>query len=99
MLKHFTLMRKINRRQINFFAADIIPYIEFRPVTDWEYANVLPFMNTTIVNVPEFRALQFWIPLSELIANRKDAFFRAGFLFITTGTADAGVELELFDGV
>src|SRR5450631_342420 len=89
-------MGEINGRQINFFPAYVIPYIELRPVTDWKYAYVFPFLNLTIIDVPEFGPLPLGIPLSEFIPNRKYSFFGPGFFFVPSCSADAGIKSKFF---
>src|SRR5690606_31843504 len=83
---------EINRRQINVLAADVIPHIQFRPVTDGEYAYIFSFMYPSIVDVPQLRSLALGIPLPELIAYRKDTFLRTCLFFIPPRTADAGIK-------
>jgi hypothetical protein len=90
-------MREIDRRQFEFFAGDVLPHVELGPVRDRKHAHVFARMDARVVQVPEFRTLRFRIPLTEFVAERKDAFFRARFFFIATCAADAGVELVFGD--
>src|SRR6188768_1537652 len=99
MLDHFSFMSKIDRRQLYLLMTYIIPDIQFCPVTDWKYSYIFPFMNSTIIDVPKFGSLQFWIPLSKLISYRKDPFFGPRFFFITSCAADTTIKFEFFDRV
>src|SRR5687768_15589586 len=49
-----------------------------------------------IVGIPKFRTLKLRIPLAELITNRKYSFLCSCFFFITTCTANAGIEFKFF---
>ena len=51
----------------------------------------------TVVNSPKFWALSFWVPLTECIAMRINAFFGARPFFVAAGAAKHGVKFMLFD--
>ncbi|MCY1366338.1 hypothetical protein D9M69_532300 [compost metagenome] len=53
-------------------------------------------MDLPVEDIPEFRPLAFGIPLSELITNREDPFFRPCFFFVSPGAAYTGIETVLF---
>ena len=53
---------------------------------------------TPIENIPKFRSLVFWIPLSKFIPVAKKTFLGSRFFFISTAPAQTGVELILFNG-
>src|SRR5690606_5342808 len=89
---HVTLMRKIDGWQVDIFPADIIPNIQFRPVADGKYADVLPFVDASVVDVPQFGALAFRVPLPKFVAYGKDAFLCPRLLFVTPRTTDACIE-------
>ena len=53
---------------------------------------MFPFTVTTVIQIPEFRTLTTRVPLSELIAMRKDPFFGTRFLFVASSPSEDGVE-------
>ena len=66
-----------------------------------ENMRVFPLSNWTemdVVEVPDFRALIFWIPLAEAVAETEEAFLGAGLFFVAPCAADGAVELKLFNG-
>ena len=83
----------------NFFEVDVLPDIEFGPIREREDADGFAFIDAGVVEVPEFGALVFWVPLAELIAEGEDAFFGAGFFFFAACAAEGGVELVSAEGV
>src|SRR4051812_16281052 len=99
MRNHIPFMRKINGRQIDFFAADIIPDIKFSPIAYRKRPDVFPFLNLSIIDIPKFRSLPFWIPLTEFITYRKYSLLGPGFLFIPACTTDTGVKSKFFNRV
>ena len=99
MYEHFPFMSEIYRGQGNAFRPDITPNIEFRPITDREYTNILALVDASVIDIPQLRTLQFWIPFSKVVADRKDAFLGTGLFLIAPGAADAGIEFELGDGI
>src|SRR6218665_2705684 len=99
MLEHFPFMRKINRRQFDFFPADVIPYIQFGPVADRKYPYIFSFVNFTVVEVPQFRTLQLGVPLAKFIPYRKNPFLGPCLLLIPAGAANAGIKCKLFNGI
>src|SRR5690606_17195697 len=85
-------MSKIQGGHGNALTFNVIPDIQFRPVADREYPDVLALINSSIENIPELGALALRIPLSEFIPHGKYTFFRTGFLFIPACTANTGVK-------
>src|SRR5699024_10319305 len=77
----------------------IIPYIHFSPVTNWESTEMFTFKILSIEKVPKFRTLIFGIPLSEIVSMRKEALFRTCFFFITTASTNGTIHLILFNGI
>ena len=53
----------------------------------------------TVEQVPEFGALIFGVPLTEVIAVREKALLGTGFLFIASTATETGIVLMLFDGI
>src|SRR5690606_21982535 len=99
VLDHFSFVREIDGWQCDLFPADVIPDIQLRPVADREYADVLPFVDPSVINMPQFRALQLGVPLAELITNGKYPLLGACFLFIPAGAANTGIKAELLYGI
>src|SRR5207342_3290836 len=66
-------------------------------IAQWENAHVLSGIEAAVVEIPDFRALIFRIPLAEAVAVAEEAFLRAGFFFVAAGATDAAVETEFFD--
>ena len=50
-----------------------------------------------VIDSPKFGSLSFWVPLTECVAMRIDAFFGAGAFFVAASAAENGVELVFFD--
>src|SRR5450759_1821277 len=99
MFQHFSFMSEINRRQFDFFATYIIPYIQLCPVTNRECTNIFSFMNFTIVYIPYLWSLKFGVPLTKLISNRKYSFFGSCFFFVSSCSADKCIKFELFNNI
>ncbi len=49
---------------------------------------MLALMQARVVQAPQFRALRLRIPLAEFVAEREDALFRTGLLFVAARAAD-----------
>src|SRR5436190_23506030 len=96
MLDYFSLVRKIDGRQIYFFLSDIIPDIEFRPVADRKHPYVFAFVYPSIVNIPQFRSLKLGIPLAKLITDGKYSLFGSCFFLVSSPATDTAIEFELF---
>src|SRR5436190_5809877 len=94
MLDYFSLVRKIDGRQIYFFLSDIIPDIEFRPVADRKHPYVFAFVYLSIVNIPQFRSLKLGIPLTKLITDGKYPLFRSCFFLISSPATDTAIEFK-----
>src|SRR5665213_3820498 len=81
----------IERHDRNVLAPDVLPDVEFGPVGEREDADVLALIHPGVVEVPEFGALIFRIPLAKLIAEGIDAFLGAGLLFVPPRPPECGV--------
>ena len=90
-------MGKVNRRQGQAFALDVLPNVHFRPIGNREHAHVFAFEQTGVIKAPQFWALCFRVPLAKFIAEREDAFFGAGFFFIATRAAHQGIKFMVFN--
>ena len=70
-----------------------LPNVELGPVRDREDADALALANLAVVDIPQLGALVFGIPRMVFVAEGVDAFFGTRLFFVTTGTAERGVEL------
>jgi len=95
----FALMAEVERGEWDVLLADVLPDVHLGPVAEREDAEVLTEVLLAVEDVPKLGALVLRVPLAELIAMAEEALLGAGFLFIATTTAEAGVELMLFNGV
>src|ERR1700744_52447 len=87
------------RLDFQFFFFDIFPDIALGPVREWKYPRIFTRMNAGVVKIPNFRALVVRVPLPVNIAKTKKAFFGAYFVLIPSRSANAAIELKLFDGL
>src|SRR6059058_984434 len=78
---------------------DVAPHVQFRPVADWENADVLAPMDPRVVEIPKFRTLVLGVPLAEFIAKREYPFLRPGFFFVPPRAADAGAKTKFLYGI
>src|SRR5262245_54734238 len=69
-----------------------MPDIELRPVGKREDTDALAVVNSTVVDIPEFRPLVLGFPLSERIAEGVDPLLGAGLFLIPPGSAECRVE-------
>ncbi|CAB4958580.1 unannotated protein [freshwater metagenome] len=92
-------MGVVDRRNLDLLAFDVLPDIEFGPVRNGEYSNVLTAFMPTVVEVPEFRSLILWVPLTELVAERVDAFLGARLLFVPAPTPKCGIVFSIRDSI
>src|SRR5690606_20365170 len=96
---YLSFVAVIDRGQGKFLARDVLPDIEFCPVRDRKHAHVLPGVDLRVEQVPKFRSLSLGVPLTELVTEGEYAFLGAGFLLITSGATNAGIEAELLNGL
>src|SRR5690606_13317159 len=71
---HLALVCQIKRRYFYVFAFYIVPNIHFGPIAYWERTEMFAFKMLSIEQIPKLRTLVFWIPLSKIIAVRKETF-------------------------
>src|SRR6267142_4039545 len=72
-------VRVVDRGYREPLALYVLPDVELGPVADGEHAHVLAHRDPGVVEIPQLRALILRIPLTELVAERKNALFRARF--------------------
>src|SRR6185436_7312240 len=94
-LEDLTLMREVDRRQLELLARDVLPHVELRPVGDRKDAHLLPLADAAVVEVPQLRALRARVPLPEVVAEREDPLLRARALLVPPCAADRRVEAVL----
>ena len=85
-------MGKIEARDGDVFAQDVVPNVQLRPVVEWEYTEVLTRLVLAVVQVPEFRSLVLGIPLAEVVAVAEKALFGTGLLLVPSRSAATSVE-------
>jgi len=61
-------------------------------------AHIFTRIDTGVVEIPDFRALIFRVPLAKAVAETEESLLGAGFFLVAPRTADAAVEAELLDG-
>ena len=64
-------------------------------VADGEHSYIFSFMDAAVIDIPEFRPLQFWIPLTKFISYGKNALFCPGLFLVTPGTTNACIKMKL----
>ena len=94
-LEDLSLVREVDRRQLELLARDVLPHVELRPVGDREDAYLLPLADAAVVEVPELRTLRARVPLPEVVAEREDPLLRARALLVSPCAADRRVEAVL----
>ena len=92
-------VREVDGRKLDPFPADVLPNVELGPVRQWEGPQVLARTHAALVELPQFGALSFRIPLPEGIAEGEDAFLRPGLVLVASGATEGGVEPVGVDGV
>ena len=85
-------MREVQLGDLDVLKHDVLPNIHLGPVGDREHADVLAHAVTTVVQVPELGTLVLGVPLTEVIAEREDAFFGACFFFVTACPAEQRIK-------
>lgn len=98
-LEDFAFVGEVDGREGDFLAFDIHPDIHLSEVREWENAEVFAEIFTTVEEVPEFRALVFWIPLAEVVAVGEETFLGAGFFLVAATASEAGIVLVFLDGI
>ena len=89
-----TLVRVVQRWQLDFFTFDVLPHVKFGPVGDRKHAEMLAGLNARIEQRPQLGALGFGLPLTESVAVREDAFLGAGFFLIPAGAANQRIKAK-----
>ena len=97
--KHFTFVGKIERGQGQVLSLDIGPDIQFRPIAQRKYSKMFTGLFATVVEIPELGSLLLGIPLAELVAVGKDAFFRSGLFLVAAPATEGSIEFQLSDSI
>ena len=98
-LYYLSAMCKINVWQFYFFSLYIIPDIQFCPVGNRKSPHIFTFIYSTIIDIPYFRSLFFWIPLTKVVPYRKYPFFCSGLFFIPSCSTYTDIKFKLFNSV
>src|SRR5580658_3235360 len=88
---HGAQLRVVERDDRDALALDVLPDVELRPVRERENADVLAFIDAGIIDVPQFRALIFGIPLAEFVAKGIDALFGTGLFLVPARATERGI--------
>src|SRR3954452_686661 len=72
-LEDLTLVREVDRRQLDLLVGEVLPDVELGPVAEREDPDVLALVVPAVGEVPELRPLVLGVPLPELVAERVDA--------------------------
>ena len=71
-LDAYALVRKVKVGNVNLFVHNVLPNIHFRPVAQRKDTEVFALVLAAVKQVPQFGALVFGVPLSKLVAVRKN---------------------------
>ena len=90
--------------EVDFWDGDVLfvyvlPDVHLGPVAEGKHAEVFSVVFSSVVEVPEFWSLVFWIPLSEFVSVGEKSFFGACFFFISPSSADGDIKFVFLDGV
>jgi hypothetical protein len=96
---HAAFLGEVERDHGNVFQIDVVPDVELGPVGEGEDADAFAGGDAGVVEVPEFGALVFGVPLAGFVAEGEDAFLGAGFFFVATGSTEGCVEAVLAEAV
>jgi len=91
------LVREIDRRHFETLALDVFPDVHLGPIRKRKDAHVFTGIHTGVVDVPDFGALVFRIPLPELIAKAEEALLGTRFFLVAPGAANGAVELKFLE--
>src|ERR1035437_8869260 len=78
---------------------DVLPHVELGPVGKGEGAYTLALVDAAVIQVPQFRALVFGVPLAVGVAEGVDPFLGARFFLFAPGAADGRIDSMLRDGL
>jgi hypothetical protein len=92
------LVAEVDAGNFQILTLDIFPNIHFRPVGEGEDAHILAWIETAIVEIPDFGTLVLRIPLTEAVTKTEETFLCTSFFLITAGSSYAAVKSELLDG-
>jgi len=98
-LEDLAFVGEVKRRQGDFLLLEIHPDVHFGEVREGEDAEVFAVLFAPVEQIPEFRALVFWIPLAEAVPVGKEALLGAGLFLVAAPAAEAGVEAVCLDGI
>ena len=93
------LVRVVEAGQLDFLAADVVPDVQFRPVTEREDAEVFARGHFAAVEVPQLGALVLRVPLAELVAVGEKTFLGAGLFLVAPGSAEGRVKAPFRDRI
>ena len=90
---------EIQRDNRNVLEVDVLPHIQFGPVGERKHPDRLAFVDSGVIDVPQFGTLVFRVPLPVGVAERIDSLFRAGLLFVAPRSAKRRVKTVLRQSV
>ena len=89
----------VDGRDLDLVVGDVLPDVKLGPVADREHTDVLAHLDASVVEVPQFGALGFRVPLAELVTEGVHALFGSCLLFVSTCATEERIEAMLFDRV
>ena len=86
-------MGKVEARDGDVFAEDVVPNVQLCPVVERENARVLSRLVLAVVQVPKLRALVLGVPLTEVVTVAKEALLGPGLFFVPPCSTESSIEL------
>ena len=91
------VMAEINCGNFELFLIDVFPDVHLRPIAQGKYAHMFARINACVVEVPDFRALIFRVPLAEAVAETEETLLGARFFFVPPRAANQAIKTKFFD--
>src|SRR5699024_1539752 len=98
-LEDFAFVGEVELGQVDAFAGDVAPHVEFGEVRDREHADVFAGQVAAIEEVPQFGALAAGVPTAEFVAQGQNPLLRAGLVLVAAGAAGDGGGPPARDGL
>ena len=88
----WSVVAVVNLGDRDLFGLDVLPDVKLHPVADRKNSEMFPDILPAIIEAPKFGPLVLRIPLTMGVAMGEKSLFCPCFLFVTTGTAKAGIK-------
>ena len=86
---------KIEWHNGNLFKVNVLPDVQFSPIGQGEYPDLLSHVVFRVVDIPQFGPLVLWVPAVIAVPEGVDALFGPGLFLVSPGAAKDRVELVL----